>query len=146
MPIGERQFTVGARLGFRSNAGGFAQNSRMRSRYMADGATRWTAAGASDSGEMIEEMQRLGAAVAQMDGLLGSPMGIPPGAENKGDGVDILTVSGQPDLAKPHAIVVDRKSGVKGESVSVRVDLGGSLISKDKKIRSDIENSQKHKR
>src|SRR3546814_10318420 len=42
-----------------------------------------------------------------MDGLLGSPMGIPPGAENKGDGVDILKVSGQPDLAKPHAIVVD---------------------------------------
>src|SRR3546814_19472425 len=34
-------------------------------------------------------------------------MGIPPGAENKGDGVDILKVSGQPDLAKPHAIVVD---------------------------------------
>src|SRR3546814_14629424 len=56
---------------------------------------------------MIEEMQRLGAAVAQMDGLLGSPMGIPPGAENKGDGVDILKVSGQPDLAKPQAIVVD---------------------------------------
>src|SRR3546814_12392507 len=107
MPIGERQFTVGARLGFRSNAGGFAQNSRMRSRYMADGATRWTAAGASDSGEMIEEMQRLGAAVAQMDGLLDSPMGIHPGDENKGDGVDILTVSGQPDLAKSPAIVVD---------------------------------------
>src|SRR3546814_835421 len=107
MTIGERQFTIGARLGVLINAGGFAQNSRMRSRYMADGSTRWTAAGASDSGEMIEEMQRLGAAVAQMDGLLGSPMGIPPGAENKGDGVDILKVSGQPDLAKPHAIVVD---------------------------------------
>src|SRR3546814_3040181 len=77
MTIGERQFTIGARLGVLINAGGFAQNSRMRSRYMADGSTRWTAAGASDSGEMIEEMQRHGAAVAQMDGLLGSPMGIP---------------------------------------------------------------------
>src|SRR3546814_12562189 len=74
--------SIGARLGVLINAGGFAQNSRMRSRYMADGSTRWTAAGASDSGEMIEEMQRLGAAVAQMDGLLGSPMGIPPGAES----------------------------------------------------------------
>src|SRR3546814_4843428 len=62
MTIGERQFTIGARLGVLINAGGFAQNSRMRSRYMADGSTRWTAAGASDSGEMIEEMPRLGAA------------------------------------------------------------------------------------
>src|SRR3546814_10729028 len=102
MTIGERQFTIGARLGVLINAGGFAQNSRMRSRYMADGSTRWTAAGASDSGEMIEEMQRLGAAVAQMAGLLGSPMGLPPGAENKGDGVDILKVSGQPDRSEAH--------------------------------------------
>ncbi|NIJ37633.1 3-oxosteroid 1-dehydrogenase [Sphingopyxis panaciterrae] len=104
---GEHQFTIGARLGVLVNAGGFAQNSHMRRRYMADGSARWTAAGAIDSGEMIEEMQRLGAAVAQMDGLLGSPMGIPSGAENRGDGVDILKASGQPDLAKPHAIVVD---------------------------------------
>src|SRR3546814_20197514 len=112
MTIGERECTSGARLGVLIDAGGCAQNSRMRSRYMADGSTRWTAAGASDSGEMIEEMQRLGAAVAQMDGLLGSPMGIPPGDEYKGAGVDILKVSGQPDLAKPHAIVVDT-SGVR---------------------------------
>src|SRR3546814_20758131 len=49
MTIGERQFTIGARLGVLINAGGFAQNSRMRSRYMADGSTRWTAAGARDS-------------------------------------------------------------------------------------------------
>src|SRR3546814_8643502 len=38
MTIGERQFTIGARLGVLINAGGFAQNSRMRSRYMADGS------------------------------------------------------------------------------------------------------------
>src|SRR3546814_12312526 len=67
MTIGERQFTIGARPGVLINAGGFAQNSRMRSRYMADGSTRWSAAGASDSSAMIEEMQWAGAAVAQID-------------------------------------------------------------------------------
>src|SRR3546814_19926136 len=95
MTIGERQFTIGARLGVLINAGGFAQNSRMRSRYMADGSTRWTAAGASDRGEMIEEMQRHGGAVGPMDGCLGSTMGIPPRAGNKGDGFEIMKIGGR---------------------------------------------------
>jgi 3-oxosteroid 1-dehydrogenase len=100
--------TIGARLGVLVNAGGFAQSSAMRGKYLADDSISWTAATAGDSGEMIEEMQRLGAAVAQMDELLGCQMSIPPGAENVGDGVNVLTVSGQQDLAKPHTILVDQ--------------------------------------
>jgi 3-oxosteroid 1-dehydrogenase len=103
-----RERAIGARLGVLVNAGGFAQNSTMRRKYLMDDCTRWTAATAGDSGEMMEEMQRLGAAVAQMDELLGCQMSIPPGAENAGDGVNVLTVSGQQDLAKPHAILVDQ--------------------------------------
>src|SRR3546814_20361056 len=37
------------------------------------------------------------------------------------------------DLKRVHEFRIDRKSVVEGKSVSVRVDLGGSLINKQKK-------------
>jgi 3-oxosteroid 1-dehydrogenase len=98
---------IASRGGVLVNAGGFAQNAEMRRKYLADETTAWTGATAGDTGEMIVEMQRLGAAVAQMDELLGCQMSIPPGFENRGEGVDMMAVSGQQDVAKPHAILVD---------------------------------------
>jgi 3-oxosteroid 1-dehydrogenase len=61
---------------------------------------------------MIQEAMRIGASTAQMDEMVGNQLIIPPGCENKGDGVEMLKVGSTTELAKPHAILVDQ-SGVR---------------------------------
>ena len=39
-------------------------------------------------------------------------MSLPPGAENKGDGVELGSVGGQMNITKPHSFVIDQ-SGVR---------------------------------
>jgi 3-oxosteroid 1-dehydrogenase len=92
---------VRARLGVLINAGGFARNQAMRDRYIPGTSAEWTNVIAEDCGEMIEEGQRLGAAVAQMEERVGSPMAFPPENPKIKPGM-------QSDLAKPHAILVDQ--------------------------------------
>jgi 3-oxosteroid 1-dehydrogenase len=104
---------IGARLGVLVNAGGFAQNQEMRGKYLPNTSTKWTATTPGDTGEMICELMALGAAVGQMDEMVGNQMALPPGAENtSGNGVELSAIGGQMDLAKPHAILVDQ-SGVR---------------------------------
>jgi 3-oxosteroid 1-dehydrogenase len=107
-----REWRIGARLGVLVNAGGFAHNQAMRDRYIPGTSTQWTGSNPGDTGEMLLEMMRLGAATAQLEEMVGNQMTIPPGRENQGNGVELSTVSGQMDLAKPHAILVDQ-SGVR---------------------------------
>ena len=59
-----KPWRVGARLGVLVNAGGFAHNQRMRDQYQPGTVADWTAAAPGDTGEMIEEMMRHGAAIA----------------------------------------------------------------------------------
>lgn len=92
---------VRARLGVLLNAGGFARNQRMRDQYIPGTSAEWTNVIAEDTGEMIEEGLRLGAAVAQMEERVGSPMALPPENPKIKPGM-------QGDLAKPHAILVDQ--------------------------------------
>ncbi len=96
-----RDWRVGARLGVLVNAGGFARNQAMRDRFCPGTSIAWTNAPAADTGEMILEGERIGAALGQMDERVGNPMSIPPGTEAK-------PPSMQMDMAKPHAIVVDQ--------------------------------------
>jgi 3-oxosteroid 1-dehydrogenase len=102
-----RPWRVGARLGVLVNAGGFARNQAMRDRYQPGTSVKWTMAIAGDTGEMIEEMMRHGAAVAQMDERVGNQQTLPPGAEEREakPGVQAMTAS-------PHVILVDQ-SGVR---------------------------------
>jgi 3-oxosteroid 1-dehydrogenase len=102
-----RPWRVGVRLGVLVNAGGFARNQRMRDRYQPGTSVKWTMAIAGDTGEMIEEMMRQGAAVAQMEERVGNQQTLPPGAEEREfkPGVQRMTAS-------PHAILVDQ-SGVR---------------------------------
>ena len=102
-----RPWRVGARLGVLVNAGGFARNQRMRDRYQPGTSAKWTMAIAGDTGEMIEEMMRHGAAVAQMEEMVGNQQTLPPGAEEREfkPGVQAMTAS-------PHTILVDQ-SGVR---------------------------------
>jgi 3-oxosteroid 1-dehydrogenase len=102
-----RPWRVGARLGVLVNAGGFSHNQRMRDRYQPGTSVKWTMAAPGDTGEMIEEMMRHGARIAQMAERVGNQVTLPPGAE---ESEFKPTVQGM--TASPHAILVDQ-SGVR---------------------------------
>lgn len=105
--IGGRAQRIGARLGVLVNAGGFAHNQQMRDRYQPGTQAEWSQAAPGDTGEMIREMMRHGAAIAQMEEMVGYQMTVPPGREN-----DYLKPGMQNVTAAPHAILVDQ-SGVR---------------------------------
>ncbi|HET8883708.1 MAG TPA: FAD-binding protein [Solimonas sp.] len=102
-----KPWRVGATLGVLVNAGGFAHNQAMRDRYAPGTSVKWTMAAPGDTGEMIEEMMRHGAAVAQMDERVGNQQTLPPGAEDRE-----AKPTAQAMTAAPHCILVDR-SGVR---------------------------------
>ncbi|MFP5304906.1 MAG: FAD-dependent oxidoreductase [Gammaproteobacteria bacterium] len=102
-----KPWRIGARLGVLVNAGGFAHNQRMRDRYAPGTSVKWTMAAPGDTGEMIEEMLRIGAAVAQMDERVGNQQTLPPGAEDAE-----AKPTAQAMTASPHCILVDG-SGVR---------------------------------
>ncbi len=94
---------VGARLGVLVNAGGFALNQAMRDQYMPGSSISNTSVAEGDTGEMIQEMMRHGAAIAQMDSFVGSPLSLPPGSE-----AWPIKPGAQGVTAAPHAILVDQ--------------------------------------
>lgn len=96
---------IGARLGVLINAGGFARNQRMLDQYIPGTSADWTSVIAEDMGEMIEEGQRIGAAVAQMDQRIGMHVVLPKNNPR-------IKPTMQSDTSKPHTIVVDQ-SGVR---------------------------------
>jgi len=102
-----KPWRIGARLGVLINAGGFARNQRMRDRYIPNTQASWSMAVPGDTGEMIEEMMRIGAATAQMNERVGCQTTIPPGLENSEGKPPAQSVT-----AAPHVILVDQ-SGVR---------------------------------
>ena len=102
-----RPWRVGSRLGVLVNAGGFAHNQRMRDRYQPGTSVKWTMAAPGDTGELIEEMVKRGAATAQMEERVGCQLTLPPGSEQSE-----LKPTVQGMTASPHAILVDQ-SGVR---------------------------------
>ncbi len=92
---------IGARLGVLVNAGGFAHNQGMRDLYQPGTSSEWTATAPGDTGEMIQEMMRVGGAIAQMGEMVGNQIALPPGQPGR----IAMVVS---ELAKPHSIVVDQ--------------------------------------
>lgn len=92
---------VGARLGVLLNAGGFAQNQEMLDRYIPHVRAEWTHAAEGDTGDMHRELMRLGAAMGQMDEMVGNQMTLPPSLGPQGI---------QTQLAKPHAFLVDQSA------------------------------------
>ena len=98
---------VGARLGVLVNAGGFSHNQAMRDQYQPGTQAKWTNTAEGDTGEMIVEMMRHGAAIGQMEEMVGNQMSFPPGTEN-----DPVKPVVQGVTAAPHCILVDQ-SGVR---------------------------------
>ena len=107
-----KPWRIGARLGVLVNAGGFSHNQAMREKYQPGTSVKWTATPPGNTGEMILEMEKLGAQLAQMEEMVGNQMSIPPGSENQGNGVNLSAVGGQMNITKPHSIIVDQ-SGVR---------------------------------
>jgi 3-oxosteroid 1-dehydrogenase len=103
--IDGKERTIAARTGVLVNAGGFAHNQAMRDRYQPGTSAAWTATCPGDTGEMIQEMIRLGAGIAQMEEMVGNQMALPP--DNPGTLAMVVS-----ELTKPHSIVVDQ-SGVR---------------------------------
>ena len=93
----------GAKIGVLVNAGGFAHNQKMRDEYQPGTSAKWTNTAEGDTGEMILEMMRHGAAIAQMDEMVGNQMSIPPGMEDQPVKPVVQGVT-----AAPHAILVDQ--------------------------------------
>lgn len=98
-----KPWRIRAERGVLVNAGGFSRNQQMRDRYQKGTRVEWTNTAEGDTGEMIEEMQRLGAWIAQMEEMVGYQSTIPPGAEE----ADVKPPA-QGLTAKPHAILVDQ--------------------------------------
>ncbi|MFT3930651.1 MAG: FAD-dependent oxidoreductase [Spongiibacteraceae bacterium] len=117
-----KPWRIGARLGVLVNAGGFAQNQRMRDQYIPGTKTTWSSAAPGDTGEMIEEMMRIGAATAQMNERVGNQTTLTPGSEQ----ADVKP-GAQQLTASPHAILVDQ-SGVR------YMNEGGSYMAYAKKM------------
>lgn len=102
-----KPWRVGAKLGVLINAGGFARNQAMRDEYQPGTRVEWSNAADGDTGEMLREMMRIGAAMAQMEEMVGFQTTTSPGIEN-----DYVKPAGQALTAAPHAILVDQ-SGVR---------------------------------
>jgi 3-oxosteroid 1-dehydrogenase len=100
-------YRLGARLGVLINAGGFSHNQEMRDQYQPGTNSSWSLTVEGDTGEMILEMMRHGAAIAQMEEMVGNQISIPPGMEE-----EAIKPVVQGMTAAPHAILVDQ-SGVR---------------------------------
>jgi 3-oxosteroid 1-dehydrogenase len=96
-----REWRVGARSGVLLNAGGFAHNQAMRDTYIPHTRSEWSYAAPGDTGDMHQELMRVGAAMAQMGEMVGNQMTVPPKV-----GPQFL----QMQLAKPHAFLVDQSA------------------------------------
>lgn len=94
---------IAAAQGVLVGAGGFSHNQAMRDRYQPGTSTRWSSALPSDTGEMIVEMQRCGAAIAQMEEMVGNQCVLSPDSQ-EGE----IQFGAQGITAKPHAILVDQ--------------------------------------
>lgn len=99
--IDGNEHVITARHGVLVNAGGFSHNQEMRDIYLPGTLAAWTGTISGDTGEMIREMMRIGAAIAQMDEMDGNQVAFPPGNLDSSASVSA-------EIAKPHSMVVDQ--------------------------------------
>jgi len=98
-----KSWRVKANLGVLINAGGFAHNQEMRDQFIPGTKSEWSSAVESDTGEMLQEMMRHGAAVGHMGERVGNQTTPLPGFEHWP-----IKPAMQSVTAKPHCILVDQ--------------------------------------
>ena len=111
-----KAWRIESRHGVLVTAGGFANNAEMRAQYQPGTSTDWSNAVESDTGDLIKEMMRLGAAVNNMDMMVGYQSTMLPGKEQ-----DYVKPGAQKITAAPHVILVDQ-TGVRYQNE------GGSYV------------------
>lgn len=99
-----KPWRMAASKGVLVNAGGFAQNQSMRDKYQPGSRAEWSNVIESDTGDLITEMMRHGAAVNNMDVSIGFPTFMAPGKENA-----YVKPGAQAQAAAPHTIMVDQR-------------------------------------
>lgn len=91
---------IASRLGVLINAGGFSHNPEMRAKYQPDVSHVWSSANPGDTGEMLQEVERIGGSLSLMDESWWISTSMPPGHK----GIWPLHIT---EIAKPHTILVD---------------------------------------
>lgn len=99
--IDGRELRIDARLGVLINAGGFGHNQEMLDKYLPGISSEWSNVIPEDTGDLILEGQRIGAAVAQMRERIGTQIVLPPGNP-------AFKPPMQNETSKPHSLVVDQ--------------------------------------
>jgi 3-oxosteroid 1-dehydrogenase len=92
---------IGAGAGVLLAAGGFSRNQQMRDKYIPGTKVEWTITGPGDTGEIMQEALRIGAAAGQMSELVGQPVALPPGRP---------PAIAHGEVTKPHSILVDKNA------------------------------------
>ena len=123
-----KPWRIGARLGVLLNAGGFARNQKMRDKYIPQTSAEWTNTCVGDTGEIIEEAQRIGAALAQMEERVGNQMTLPPDHDN------FFLPMVQMDGSKPHAILVDQSAQRYQNEAGSYMEYGQNMLARDRKV------------
>ena len=99
--IGGKTRRIRAKSGVLVNAGGFSRNQAMRDKYQPGTSVEWTNTTPGDTGEMIEEMMRHGAAISQMEEMVGCQITLTPG------GAEVHPMI-QGEISSPHSVIVDQ--------------------------------------
>lgn len=128
--------TVRSRLGILMNVGGFARNDAMRQKYQRHPiSASWTNANPGDTGEMIEEMIRLGADTENLDAAVWVPTSLnpdgsmPEGATGKdGTPYPFMHVG---EIAVPHYMWVDKHGRRFVNEANSYVELGEAMYGND---------------
>lgn len=107
------------------NAGGFSRNQAMRDKYQPNTRSDWSIVCDGDTGEMIEDMIRLGADIAQMDEMVGVQLTLPP------DDREIFPQV-MPELAKPHSFIVDQSGERYAREAQSYQDFVHDMFARDK--------------
>jgi 3-oxosteroid 1-dehydrogenase len=116
--------SVRARRGVLVAAGGFAHNLQMRQAYQqAPVSDAWTSSNPGDAGEALQAMMRAGADTAVMDQAWWTSSWI-----REGEPVWQII----PELAKPHAILVDKAGRRLVNEANSYMEVGRAMYERDK--------------
>ncbi len=112
---------VEAKHGVLLDAGGFSHNMAMRRTYQLGANNQWSLSNPGDTGEVMLEALKLGAAVDLMDEAWWVPSSFLPSGKLQGFHVPI-------DTAKPHCIVVDRDGRRIGNEAGAYMEFGQRMF------------------
>ena len=121
-----RSLRIRACRGVLLNAGGFSHNEEMRSRYgRQPSSTKWTVANPGDTGEVIAEAIKHGAATDLMDEAWWIPTSVMP------DGSPLYAVY---ERSKPHAILVDSSGARYVNEAASYMAVGQAMYERNKSV------------